>query len=80
MPPVRVSKSTLWKAIRSHCLWCCGGPDFKGAFVEVRECPSDHCPLYPFRSGKPLPPDEKVQNLAPVGEKSSKFEREGAKR
>ena len=35
------------KAIREKCLDCCAGQ-----IVEVRECPSTHCALHPFRLGK----------------------------
>ena len=39
-------KSPL-KAIRAHCIECmCGSPN------EVRLCPIDDCPLFPFRFGK----------------------------
>lgn len=35
------------KAIRAHCIECSGG-----AKKEVRECPIENCPLYPYRMGK----------------------------
>lgn len=43
---------TPMKAIRAKCLdCCCGSPS------EVRLCPSEKCPLYPYRSGhRPAPP------------------------
>ena len=35
------------KAIRAYCLECSCG-----ATSEVKYCPIDNCPLYPFRFGK----------------------------
>lgn len=35
------------KAIRAYCLDCCGGQA-----NEVKLCPAEDCPLYPFRFGK----------------------------
>lgn len=34
------------KSIRAKCLDCCCG-----SALEVRLCPSDSCPLYPYRMG-----------------------------
>lgn len=34
------------KSIRSYCLSCCCN-----SAGEVRHCPSDDCPLYPYRMG-----------------------------
>ena len=34
------------KAIRKHCIECCGGVQ-----NEVKLCTVDHCDLYPFRMG-----------------------------
>lgn len=34
------------KAIRAKCLDCCCG-----ALKEVRLCPVENCPLYPYRMG-----------------------------
>ena len=34
------------KSIRAKCLDCCCG-----SAQEVRLCPSDDCPLYPYRFG-----------------------------
>lgn len=34
------------KSIRAHCLDCCGGSP-----QEVRLCPVENCPLYPYRMG-----------------------------
>lgn len=48
--PGSISKSDIWKSIRSHCLEC------KGSFVEVSGCDGNdwvgYCPLHPFRLGK----------------------------
>lgn len=38
------------KAIRAKCIDCCCGNK-----TEVRLCPSEKCPLWPFRSGRRLP-------------------------
>lgn len=38
------------KAIRAKCIDCCCGNK-----AEVRLCPSEKCPLWPFRSGHRLP-------------------------
>lgn len=35
------------KAIRAKCVDCAGG-----SFQEVKNCPSEKCPLWPYRSGK----------------------------
>ena len=35
------------KAIRTFCLECSGD-----SFAEVKSCPREVCPLYPFRLGK----------------------------
>lgn len=35
------------KAIRKHCMDCCGQQR-----AEVKMCPCTNCPLYPFRMGK----------------------------
>ena len=39
--------NTPLQAIRAKCLDCCCGQS-----NEVKECPSESCPLYPFRTGK----------------------------
>jgi len=39
--------ATPLKCIRRHCLWCCNGQS-----PEVSLCPSEGCPLHPFRFGK----------------------------
>ena len=41
------TKATLLKTIRARCMDCCGyQPD------EVKLCPAEDCPLWPFRLGK----------------------------
>ena len=35
------------KAIRAYCIECSGGMT-----KEVKLCPVENCPLYPFRMGK----------------------------
>ena len=35
------------KAIRAKCIDCCGGEK-----NEVKLCPCEDCPIYPFRFGK----------------------------
>lgn len=40
------------KAIRAKCLDCSGGQ-----YTEVRLCPVERCPLYPYRMGKRPPKD-----------------------
>ena len=35
------------KAIRAKCLDCCCG-----SWKEVRLCPADDCPIWPYRFGK----------------------------
>ena len=39
-------KLTPMKAIRAKCLECSCG-----AFIEVKLCPIEKCPLYPYRMG-----------------------------
>lgn len=41
------TKLTPLKSIKKHCLSCTENQP-----LEVRLCPSDDCPLFPFRSGK----------------------------
>lgn len=39
------------KAIRAHCIECCGGSK-----KEARLCPAEKCPLHPYRMGhRPKP-------------------------
>lgn len=60
------TKAQLLKAIRKHCLECCGG-----LWTEVRDCtpvimPSGErrCTLYPYRFGKdPAPAKRGMDNL-----------------
>lgn len=43
------------KAIRDYCLWCCNDQ-----LQEVRLCPAQNCPLWPYRFSKvqrPEPPE-----------------------
>lgn len=40
-------KTSQVKAIRQKCLEC-----GEGSANEVKLCPVEHCPLYPFRFGK----------------------------
>jgi len=40
-------KSSPLRAIRAHCLWCC-----REQPKEVRLCPAQDCPLWPFRLGR----------------------------
>ena len=40
-------KLTPIKAIRAKCLDCCCG-----SWKEVRLCPADDCPIWPYRFGK----------------------------
>ena len=41
------NKLTPLRAIRKNCLDCMGGNA-----TEVRRCPMENCPLYPYRFGK----------------------------
>lgn len=41
----RQSEGARLKAIRAYCLWC------GGTWLEVKECPSTPCALWPFRFG-----------------------------
>ena len=38
---------TPLRAIRAKCVDCCCGQ-----LLEVRLCPSENCPLWPYRMGK----------------------------
>ena len=42
-----MKRLTPLKAIRARCIDCS-----TGELKEVRECPSEDCPLYPLRMGK----------------------------
>ncbi len=62
------ARATPLKAIRAHCLWCCGGMEepfetqdgeqhqCHRPFQLVATCPSTTCPLNPFRRGKRTEP------------------------
>lgn len=39
-------RPTRKKAIKEKCLDCSGGIK-----AEIRRCPAQHCPLWPFRMG-----------------------------
>lgn len=41
------------KAIRAHCIECCGGSK-----KEARLCPAAECPLHPYRMGRRPKPGE----------------------
>ena len=40
-------KKTPLRAIKEKCLDCCCG-----SYIEVKLCPVEGCPLFPFRFGK----------------------------
>jgi len=42
-----IEKMTQLKAIRKHCLWCCGG-----SALEIKLCPVEECSLWRLRLGK----------------------------
>ena len=44
--PPEDNNMTPMKAIRAHCIECCGGQ-----WKEVRLCPAQNCALHPFRMG-----------------------------
>ena len=54
-------KLTPVKAIRAKCLDCVGEQP-----KEVRLCPSENCPLYPYRMGHRPKEDEGYQMSADV--------------
>jgi hypothetical protein len=43
------------RALRRHCLWCCGG-----SANEVKLCPAKACPLWTFRLGHRPTPESKA--------------------
>jgi len=49
---------TPLKAIRAHCIECSGGEK-----KEVKECPMERCPLYPYRMGKRPQKDVSVDEV-----------------
>lgn len=49
MPKVKVTKNTLWKAIRKQCLECVCNSD-----TEVSLCTAPNCSLYKFRFGRSI--------------------------
>jgi len=56
---------TPMRAIRAKCLDCvCGSPQ------EVRLCPSQNCPLYPYRTGH-RPKGYKDTTADTAGEKTA---------
>ena len=69
------------KAIRAKCLRCSDGSK-----LEVRLCPVETCPLWPFRSGHRLPKeiiegeggDEKTLNNSGFSDQSDDSDEEGA--
>jgi len=59
---VSPSRRNPIKAIRRHCLDCCGG-----SAIAVLECPSITCALWAFRKGKNpyrVPPTQKQKERA----------------
>ena len=66
-------KSDILRPIRLYCIDCAGG-----SRAEVRMCPKETCPLYPFRFGKD-PSPSKPRGIAnrlsgePVPDESSPF-------
>lgn len=46
------------KAIRAKCIDCSGGVP-----KEVRECPIEDCPIYPYRMGR-RPKDNQTQDAS----------------
>lgn len=61
IPDVIVSTS-LSKCVRIFCLGCAGGRS------EVRKCPTENCPLWPFRFGK-NPFTKRGQNMSEENKK-----------
>ena len=53
-------KMTPLKVLRAYCLWCCAGQS-----KEVELCPSEECPLYPFRLGR-NPKDKQMTALKAI--------------
>ena len=53
---VKVSKKTLWRAIRANCVedCCCG------VALEVEFCACPDCKLYSYRFGRPPKPEDYV--------------------
>ena len=48
-----MKQMTPLRAIRLHCLSCCGWTDGdRKPLKEVRRCRDPECYLYPFRQGK----------------------------
>ena len=45
--PDQSHSTTPVKAIKAYCLQCC-----LESAMEVKLCPSEECPLHPFRQGK----------------------------
>lgn len=44
------------KAVRKCCLWCC-----TGQVEEVRLCPAETCPIWPYRFGRNPEKGEKLK-------------------
>ena len=52
------------KAIRAKCIDCCAGSK-----KEVRLCPADDCPIYPYRMGhRPKPGEDPAEDEAELDE------------
>lgn len=47
MTETNIKKPTPLKAIRAKCVDCCCGSQY-----EVKLCPAEDCPLWPYRFGK----------------------------
>lgn len=59
------TKQTILKAIREHCLECCGGSTNAVRHCTVKLPALQHCKLYPYRFGKDPDPARTGNNLKP---------------
>jgi len=67
-PKNKTLKTSPLKAISYKCLICMGHLDYlkpapKFRHHYVKECDSPECPLYPYRTGKPIPEFKEFKNL-----------------
>ena len=62
---IMTTKQTILKAIREHCLECCGGSTnaVRHCTPIIREAGMRECELYPYRFGKDLDPARNGKNL-----------------
>jgi len=67
----KTGRLTPVRAIRQFCRECYGFAPTQA--IDIRECPSEVCPLHPFRLGKAHLPARKAGKRAVGGQNTAVF-------